>query len=46
MSAVRGFQFVGTDNGADLVQASVYLDAAAKAIGFAYTDRLGAVRVD
>lgn len=35
MAAVRGFQFVGTDNGADLVQASIYLDAAAKAIGWA-----------
>src|SRR4029453_206702 len=35
MAAVRGFQFVGTENAADLVQASFYLDNAAKAIGWA-----------
>lgn len=35
MAAVRGFQFVGTDSAADLFQASVYLDNAAKAIGWA-----------
>jgi CDP-diacylglycerol--serine O-phosphatidyltransferase len=35
MAAVRGFQFVGSGTGADLVQASIYLDNAAKAIGWA-----------
>ena len=35
MAAVRGFQFVGTGPGADLIQASFYLDNAAKAIGWA-----------
>ena len=35
MAAVRGFQFVGTGTAEDLVQASVYLDNAAKAIGWA-----------
>jgi CDP-diacylglycerol---serine O-phosphatidyltransferase len=35
MSAVRGFQFVGKGTSADLLQASVYLDNAAKAIGWA-----------
>jgi CDP-diacylglycerol---serine O-phosphatidyltransferase len=35
MAAARGFQFVGTGVDADLLQASVYLDNAAKAIGWA-----------
>lgn len=35
MAAVRGFQFVGNGTPADLLQASVYLDNAAKAIGWA-----------
>ena len=35
MAAVRGFQFVGYGTPADLVQASIYLDNAAKAIGWA-----------
>ena len=35
MAAVRGFQFIGTGNEADLVQAATYLDNAAKAIGWA-----------
>ncbi len=35
MAAVRGFQFVGAGTEADLLQASVYLDNAAKAIGWA-----------
>lgn len=35
MAAVRGFQFVGNGTHADLVQASIYLDNAAKAIGWA-----------
>ncbi len=35
MAAVRGFQFVGEGTPADLVQASIYLDNAAKAIGWA-----------
>jgi len=35
MAAVRAFQFVGTGSEGDLVQASVYLDNAAKAIGWA-----------
>jgi CDP-diacylglycerol--serine O-phosphatidyltransferase len=35
MAAVRGFQFVGNGSSSDLVQASVYLDNAAKAIGWA-----------
>src|SRR6185295_8429138 len=35
MAAVRAFQFVGTGSHADLIQASVYLDNAAKAIGWA-----------
>src|SRR6266849_2884847 len=35
MAAVRGFQFVGHVPQADLVQASTYLDNAAKAIGWA-----------
>jgi CDP-diacylglycerol--serine O-phosphatidyltransferase len=35
MAAVRGFQFVGNGTAADLVQASIYLDNAAKAIGWA-----------
>ncbi len=35
MAAVRGFQFVGNGTDADLLQASVYLDNAAKAIGWA-----------
>jgi CDP-diacylglycerol--serine O-phosphatidyltransferase len=35
MAAVRGFQFVGNGTPADLVQASIYLDNAAKAIGWA-----------
>ncbi len=35
MAAVRGFQFVGHGTQADLVQASIYLDNAAKAIGWA-----------
>jgi CDP-diacylglycerol--serine O-phosphatidyltransferase len=35
MAAVRGFQFVGSGTPADLVQASIYLDNAAKAIGWA-----------
>ena len=35
MAAVRGFQFVGNGTPADLAQASIYLDNAAKAIGWA-----------
>lgn len=35
MAAVRGFQFVGSGTESDLVQASIYLDNAAKAIGWA-----------
>ena len=35
MAAVRGFQFIGTDNHADLVLAAGYLDNAARAIGWA-----------
>lgn len=35
MAAVRGFQFVGAGTHADLLQASGYLDNAAKAIGWA-----------
>jgi len=35
MAAVRAFQFVGAGSNADLVQASMYLDNAAKAIGWA-----------
>ncbi|HEV7747299.1 MAG TPA: CDP-alcohol phosphatidyltransferase family protein [Pyrinomonadaceae bacterium] len=35
MAALRGFQFVGYGTSADLVQASTYLDNAAKAIGWA-----------
>lgn len=35
MASVRGFQFVGDGTAADLVQASIYLDNAAKAIGWA-----------
>lgn len=35
MAAVRAFQFVGAGSEGDLVQASVYLDNAAKAIGWA-----------
>jgi CDP-diacylglycerol---serine O-phosphatidyltransferase len=35
MAAIRGFQFVGNGTEADLLQASVYLDNAAKAIGWA-----------
>ncbi len=35
MAAVRGFQFVGKGTSADFLQASVYLDNAAKAIGWA-----------
>jgi CDP-diacylglycerol--serine O-phosphatidyltransferase len=35
MAAVRGFQFVGNGTQADLLQASFYLDNAAKAIGWA-----------
>jgi CDP-diacylglycerol--serine O-phosphatidyltransferase len=35
MAAIRGFQLVDTGNQADLVQAGVYLDNAAKAIGWA-----------
>lgn len=35
MAAVRGFQFIGNGTPADLLQASVYLDNAAKAIGWA-----------
>lgn len=35
MAAVRGFQFVGNGTHTDLVQASIYLDNAAKAIGWA-----------
>ena len=35
MAAVRGFQFVGHGTQVDLVQASIYLDNAAKAIGWA-----------
>jgi CDP-diacylglycerol---serine O-phosphatidyltransferase len=35
MSALRGFQFVGAGTEADFLQASVYLDSAAKAIGWA-----------
>jgi CDP-diacylglycerol--serine O-phosphatidyltransferase len=35
MSAVRGFQLIGTGNESDLVQAANYLDNAAKAIGWA-----------
>jgi CDP-diacylglycerol---serine O-phosphatidyltransferase len=35
MSAVRGFQFVGNGTETDLAQASIYLDNAAKAIGWA-----------
>jgi CDP-diacylglycerol--serine O-phosphatidyltransferase len=35
MAAVRGFQLVDSGNQADLVQAGVYLDNAAKAIGWA-----------
>jgi CDP-diacylglycerol---serine O-phosphatidyltransferase len=35
MAAVRGFQFVGNGADQDLVHASIYLDNAAKAIGWA-----------
>jgi len=35
MAAVRAFQFVGNGSPGDLVQASMYLDNAAKAIGWA-----------
>ena len=35
MSAVRGFQLIGTGNESDLFQAANYLDNAAKAIGWA-----------
>jgi CDP-diacylglycerol--serine O-phosphatidyltransferase len=35
MAATRGFQFVGGNNEADLAQAAIYLDNAAKAIGWA-----------
>ncbi|MEK6280424.1 MAG: CDP-alcohol phosphatidyltransferase family protein [Acidobacteriota bacterium] len=35
MAAVRGFQFIGTENHADLQHAANYLDNAAKAIGWA-----------
>src|SRR5882757_7445219 len=35
MAAVRGFQFVGAGSEADLAHAAVYLDNAAKAIGWA-----------
>lgn len=35
MAAVRGFQFVGNGTDQDLVHASIYLDNAAKAIGWA-----------
>jgi CDP-diacylglycerol--serine O-phosphatidyltransferase len=35
MAAVRAFQFVGNGTPSDLLQASVYLDNAAKAIGWA-----------
>jgi CDP-diacylglycerol--serine O-phosphatidyltransferase len=35
MAAVRGFQFVGSGTHTDLLQASIYLDNAAKAIGWA-----------
>jgi CDP-diacylglycerol--serine O-phosphatidyltransferase len=35
MASVRGFQFVGDGTAADLAQASIYLDNAAKAIGWA-----------
>jgi CDP-diacylglycerol--serine O-phosphatidyltransferase len=35
MAAVRAFQFVGNGSPGDLVQASLYLDNAAKAIGWA-----------
>ncbi len=35
MAAVRAFQFIGTGNDGGLVQASAYLDNAAKAIGWA-----------
>jgi CDP-diacylglycerol--serine O-phosphatidyltransferase len=35
MAAVRGFQIVGNGTQADLLQASMYLDNAAKAIGWA-----------
>jgi CDP-diacylglycerol--serine O-phosphatidyltransferase len=35
MAAVRGFQFVGNGGHSDLAQASIYLDNAAKAIGWA-----------
>lgn len=35
MAALRGFQFVGGGTEAELMQASVYLDNAAKAIGWA-----------
>ncbi|MDQ1728110.1 MAG: CDP-diacylglycerol---serine O-phosphatidyltransferase [Pyrinomonadaceae bacterium] len=35
MAAARGFQFVGNGTSAGLLQASVYLDNAAKAIGWA-----------
>src|SRR6266498_4709100 len=35
MAAVRGFQFVGNGTSADFLQASIYLDNAAKAIGWA-----------
>ncbi len=35
MAAIRGFQFVGNGTESDLFQASVYLDNAAKAIGWA-----------
>ena len=35
MAAVRGFQFVGNGTHSDLLQAAVYLDNAAKAIGWA-----------
>lgn len=35
MAALRGFQFVGNGTPADLLQASAYLDNAAKAIGWA-----------
>src|SRR3989441_4374664 len=35
MAAIRAFQFVGTGTPSDLLQASIYLDNAAKAIGWA-----------
>ncbi len=35
MASVRAFQFVGTGDHADLLQAAAYLDNAAKAIGWA-----------